>query len=154
MKRLLVIGMGSLIMQDDGVGSRIVQEISPLLLQHEIAAIVGETDFAYCFNSICEDDFLVLIDAMQTGAAPATISILPLCNALKDRGSLRTQHDFSLFDNIALHHSGAKGYFIGIETADIDFGLELSPRLQQHFEAICAFVLNTIINIKEEAKNA
>ena len=48
MKRIVVIGIGSLIMRDDGVGSRVVDAIESSLREHDIAAFVGETDFQCC----------------------------------------------------------------------------------------------------------
>jgi len=39
--------------------------------------------------------------------------------------------------------------FIGIETAEIGFGFELSEPLNSRFEQICNDVSNTILKIKE-----
>lgn len=141
-------------MKDDGIGVRVVKAVENDLQKHDIASFVGETDFQCCFDEIKPDDFVVIIDAMSQGNEPGSIEVMLLSDALKNRSKLRTQHEFSLFDLIALHDSKTSGYFIGIEAAEIGFGFELSKSLKEHFKQICADVLNAVINIKQEAQYA
>lgn len=154
MKRVLVIGIGSLVMRDDGIGSRVVEAIESSLREHDITSIVGETDFQYCFDEIKQDDLVIILDAMNQSEEPGSIDVMLLSDALKDRGMFRTQHEFSLFDLMELHAPQTPGYFIGIEAAEIGFGFDLSAPLRECFEQICANVLNTILNIKEEVEHA
>jgi hydrogenase maturation protease len=153
MKRVLVIGIGSLVMRDDGIGSRIVEALENSLRENDISSFVGETDFQCCYYEIKPDDLVIIIDAMVQGETPGSMDIMLLSDALKNRGKLRTQHEFSLFDLIELHAPQTRGYFIGIEAAEIGFGFELSAPLKKCFEQICTNVLSTVINIKEEAKH-
>ncbi|MGI6728205.1 MAG: hydrogenase maturation protease [Anaerovoracaceae bacterium] len=145
MKRILVIGIGSIIMQDDGIGVKVVEAIEGNLRAYNIACLVGETDFQCCFDEIKPDDFLVIIDAMAQGKEPGSIDVMLLSDALKSRSKLRTQHEFNLFDLVELYYPEIQGCFIGIEVAEIGFGFELSEPLQKCFEQICDVVLTTII---------
>ena len=154
MKRIVVIGIGSVIMRDDGIGSKVVKTFEHSLHTHNITSIVGETDFQCCFDEIKSDDFLIIIDAMTQGKEPGSIEVMCLRDALKNRRKLRTQHEFSLFDLIELHYPKIEGYFIGIEVAEIGFGFEFSDLLQKCFDQICDSVLNTILNIKEKIEHA
>ena len=154
MKRVLVIGIGSLVMRDDGIGSRVVEPIAESLREHDMASLVGETDFQCCFDEIKPDDLVIIIDAMAQGKEPGSIDVMLLSDALKDRGKFRTQHAFSLLDLIALHAPQTMGYFIGIEAAEIGFGFDFSAPLKESFKQICANVLNTILNIKEKVEHA
>ncbi|MDD4772335.1 MAG: hydrogenase maturation protease [Eubacteriales bacterium] len=154
MKRVLVIGIGSLVMKDDGIGSRVVEAIESSLQEHDISFFVGETDFQCCFDEIRPDALVIIVDAIAQGKEPGSIEVMLLSNALKDRCKLRTQHEFNLFDLIELHAPQTPGYLIGIEAAEIGFGFDLSTPLKERFEQICTDVLNTVINIKEEAENA
>lgn len=154
MSRLLVIGMGSLLMRDDGIGSLVAQQLEPRLQMQDIKVIVGETDTAYCFHAIGKRDILILIDAMQTGEEPGTVAVIPLGEALQNRSRLRTQHECSLLDSIALHYPDAQGVLIGIEAPDVSFGYGLSPFLEQRFHQICETIIASIIQIKEEKEYA
>ncbi|MPM59554.1 hypothetical protein SDC9_106398 [bioreactor metagenome] len=154
MKQVLVIGIGSLVMRDDGIGSRVVKAIADSLREHDISSLVGETDFQFCFDEIKPDDLVIIIDAMTQGKEPGDVDVMLLREALKDRGKLRTQHEFSLLDLIELHAPQTPGYFIGIEAAEIGFDFDLSAPLKERFEQICTDVLSTVINIREEAEHA
>lgn len=150
MRKLLVIGIGSMIMKDDGIGSRVVEAIKDRLKDYDIESVVGETDFHYCFGRISMEDFIIIIDASYHGIKPGTLNIMELEEALRYRSKLRTQHEFSLFDMIDQNLPEAKGCFIGIEVAEVGFGYELSKILNENFQNICDAVLEEIIKIKEE----
>ena len=154
MKRILVIGIGSLIMCDDGIGSKVVEAIEDNLGTHGIDCLVGETDFQCCFNEIKSDNFLIIIDAMSHGKNLGSIEMMYLSDALKNRRKLRTQHEFSLLDLIELHYPEIEGYFFGIEVAEIGFGFEFSDALKKCYDQICDLVLKIILNIKEELERA
>jgi hydrogenase maturation protease len=154
MKRMLVIGIGSLIMSDDGIGTRVAGAIKDKLQEHEIAILVGETDVQYCINEIRSDDFIVIIDAVMQGNEPGSIEIIPLQNTVKSHGKLHSQHDFSLIDAISLNYPGIQGCLIGIEAVDIGFGLNLSDVLKKRFDHICYQVFSAVIEMKEAATRA
>ncbi|KAF5033446.1 hypothetical protein DSECCO2_606620 [anaerobic digester metagenome] len=154
MKRILVIGIGSIVMKDDGIGVRVAAAIADSLGGHGIASLVGETDFQCCFDEIQPDDFLIIIDAMAQGKEAGSVDTMLLSDALKNRSKLRAHHEFSLFDLIELHYPNIQGYLIGIETNEIDFGFDLSLPLQKRFDQICTTVLNTILKMKEAAEHA
>lgn len=149
MKRILAIGIGSLIMKDDGIGSRVAEALRTSLQEHDILSFSGETDFAACFHKIRPDDFLILIDATSLGREPGSIEIMPLRETLQNRGRLCAQHDFSLFDVLFLLYPDIEGFFIGIEAVETGFGLELSDELGRRFEPICSAVLAAVIQIKK-----
>ena len=154
MKRVLVIGIGNLVMRDDGIGSRVVEVIADSLQEHDISSFVGETDFQCCFDEIKPDDLVIIIDAMAQSKEPGSLGVMLLSDVLKDRSKLRTQHEFSLFDLIELHAPRTPGYLIGIEASEIGFGFDLSAPLKERFKQICTDVLSIVLNIKEEVEDA
>jgi hydrogenase maturation protease len=142
---VLVIGIGSLLMTDDGIGTRVAEALRNRLQDQGITVLAGETDYRYCFEEICTDDFLVILDAVIPDKEPGSMTLTPLRTATNNRAKLQTQHDFSLFDAIALHYPDIKGTLIGIEAAVIDFGFELSKPLEACFGKICEKVLNALV---------
>ncbi len=154
MNRLLVVGIGSLIMTDDGIGTKVAEALESKLREYNIRVLKGETDYQYCFDEIQQDDFLVVIDAMAQGKEPGSIEIIPIRDALKERVKIQTQHDFSLFDAVLFNYPYIKGYLIGVEAAEIEFGLELSAPLKLVFDKICSNVFEKILEWKESAEHA
>ncbi len=154
MKRVLVIGIGSTVMTDDGVGTWVVEAIENRLCKHNISSFIGETDFQCCFEEIKPGDLVVIIDAMTQGNQPGRINVMPLSEAIENRSRFRSQHEFSLLDLIDFHTPQMQGYFIGIEPAIIDFGFGLSDPLKDSFEQICSNVIKEILHIKEDTVDA
>lgn len=154
MNRMLVIGIGSMIMMDDGLGARVAGAIQDLLQEHDITVLIGETDVQYCLDAIKQDNFLIIIDAMAQGAEPGSVEIIPLQDVIKSHGKLYAQHDYSLIEAVALNYAEIQGYFIGIEPGDIRFGFDLSDSLKIRFDSICERVSNIIFEMQEEADYA
>lgn len=154
MNRMLMIGIGSLIMIDDGIGARVASAIKNKLHEHEIAVLIGETDVQYCLNEIRPDDFVIIVDAVMLGNEPGSIDIIPLRNAVKGHGKLHSQHDFSLIDAVSLNYPDIQGYLIGIEAVEIGFGFDLSTTLEERFDHICDHVFKTVVEMEEAMKHA
>lgn len=154
MNRLLIIGIGSLIMMDDGIGARVAEAIKEKLQENNVTVLIGETDVQYCLDEIRPGDVLVVIDSMMQVKEPGSIEFFSLHDAIKSRGKLHSQHDFSLLDAVSLIYPEIQGYLIGIEAAEIGFGAELSNALGKRFEHICEYVLSVTIKLKEAVEHA
>lgn len=154
MRRMLVIGIGSVIMTDDGVGSRVAEAVQSKLQDIGIAVVIGETDVQFCLDEIQPDDILVVIDSMIQGNETGSIEIVPLQDVFKSQSKLHSQHDFNLIDALSLNYPEIEGCLIGIEASEIGFGFELSHELRSRFEQICDDVSRAILEMKEAATRA
>ena len=71
---IMVLGIGNLVMSDDGIGVRVVQLIAERYRLPGNATVVdGGTS---CFDLLPEiesADRLIIVDAVDTGAAPGTV---------------------------------------------------------------------------------
>lgn len=140
-------------MKDDGIGLIVAQELEKRFRYSELEITYGETDSEGCFYSLHPDDFVLILDAMKSGARPGTVKIFSL-NDLMDQGSnLSMQHDMSFLDLMKLYRYPVRGYLIGIEAAQIVPGLELSPVLYRQLPDICRETEDIIRGIlSEEAR--
>ncbi len=69
MKKILVIGMGNVLMQDEGVGVRAIEELeSRYLIPEHVALMDGGTTGMELFEPIRNCDQLLVADAVNTGA--------------------------------------------------------------------------------------
>nr|WP_314460453.1 hydrogenase maturation protease [uncultured Clostridium sp.] len=148
-----MIAVGSRLMKDDGIGLIVAQELEKRFHDSELEITCGETDSEGCFYSLNPDDFVLILDAMKSGARPGTVKIFSL-NELMDQGSdLSMQHDMSFLDLMKLYRCSVRGYLIGIEAAQIVPGFELSPALYRQLPHICRETEDIIRGIlSEEAK--
>ncbi|SHH76944.1 hydrogenase maturation protease [Clostridium grantii] len=143
--RTKVMALGNRLMTDDGIAIRIVEELKPELETNGFEVFIGETDTYSCLDFVKDGDSLILIDSTYLGKEPGTVSIFPLKDMkhiAKDYKVSNSMHDLSFIKLLALENKIVKGYFIGIEVAYVDMGINLSPELEMKFS-----------NIKENIKN-
>ena len=73
-KKILVIGMGNVLMQDEGVGVRAVEELeNRYLIPEHVTVVDGGTTGMELFEPIRNCDQLVVADAVNTGDPYGTI---------------------------------------------------------------------------------
>lgn len=68
MKKILIIGMGNVLMQDEGVGVRAVEELeNRYLIPEGVTVVDGGTTGMGLFEPIRQCDQLIVADAINTG---------------------------------------------------------------------------------------
>ncbi len=74
MKKILIIGMGNVLMQDEGVGVRAVEELENRYhIPADVAVVDGGTTGMELLDPIRECDQLIVADAVNTGAPYGTL---------------------------------------------------------------------------------
>jgi len=132
-RKILFVGIGNVLKQDDGAGvfisSRIVERdnIGTLTVEVSIENYIGK------INSM-KPDILVLIDCMDTGSPPGSVVFLPVEEVTDITFNT---HNISLRNLAAFFTSEV--YILGIQPATIDFGENISD--------IVRIVAEDIINL-------
>ncbi|MHB1152381.1 MAG: hydrogenase maturation protease [Eubacteriales bacterium] len=144
-----LIAIGNIFMKDDSIGILTAEYLKDKFDEKDIEIIIAETDYQYGFDLIGEDDFIIILDSLYMENNPGSIHVFKLSDALKTPVYNRGQHDMNIIDIMKLYNKEYRGYIIGIEAAEIDFGNELSPVLNEKFPEIC---LKTEILLREFLK--
>ena len=134
-------------MMDDGIAIAILENLKNNLESLGIEVIIAETDFQFCFHQLKEEDFVIILDAAYSGAVAGSVHLYKLQEAITVYGETNSQHDMSIFDLMRLYSKPLKGYLIGIEIAEAEFGCELSEALKAKFNGICVEVERIICEI-------
>jgi hydrogenase maturation protease len=140
-----VIAIGNRLMMDDAVAVLILEKIKKTLESRGIETIIGETDVEFCFSILNEIDEFYIIDSTYYGNIPGTVTFKNLNNKEKITGQSRSIHSFGLLQLVNMYKMDIKGYFIGIEIANIDVNIGLNPILQRQLEYISNKILSFII---------
>jgi hydrogenase maturation protease len=146
--RINVLGIGNLLLKDEGVGVHLVQKLSGVIDDANVKIIDAGTypDFL----SLIDDnlDKLIIVDAVQTGDRPGTAYRFSSDDLDMDSMLPVSAHDIGMLDSLktmALFHKQPKStVIIGIEPKTIDFGLELSPEIEDKLPEIINLVLKEI----------
>ena len=96
MNKTLLLGIGNILISDEGIGIHVVNSIKKNILKNiEFDIIDGGTGGFNLLYSICEYENVVIVDAIMDGKKPGTISVrYPKYS--KDFPDMLSAHDFGL----------------------------------------------------------
>lgn len=147
--RVLVLGIGNLVMADDGVGVRAVQLLAERYrFPEDVTLLDGGTLGLDLLPRIEEAERLIIVDAVETGAPPGTLmrmsgEEIPI--ALETKLS---PHQMGLKDLLAvsslLGQAPVETVLLGVQPASIGMSLELSPPVQAQLEPLMSHVLKEL----------
>jgi hydrogenase maturation protease len=143
MKRYCIVGLGSPLHHDDGVGILLLEKLSKYekneLVKYDfIDGGPGGMDIIHIINRY---DVIVIIDAVRYNGDPGSIRIFSPkdVHSLKSNMRLSTHHqDILKIIDIAekLTQKKSKIIIAGIQPADLSFGEGLSQELQRNIHDI------------------
>ena len=132
-KKVILLGIGNLILRDEGVGVHVVRELEERKLPLGVEVIDGGTATMDLLSVIYEAESIIVIDALRSGGKPGTIyRCLPqdLMDAVDRPLSL---HQVGLLDVLAMARQlggHASVVIIGVEPKEISWGMELTPEVR------------------------
>lgn len=130
--KTLILGMGNLLLCDEGVGVHIARALQQEDLPPNVTVLDVGTAFLDALYAIEEADRIIVVDAMQGGEVPGTIYRVPFDDCTHPQ-CIASLHGFDLSRTIFLagRQSTPEVIVIGLEPARIDWGTELSQELQR-----------------------
>ena len=133
-KKTLIAGLGNILLGDEGVGVKVIEEIEKgFTLPDDLSLLDGGTAGYALIDYIKGYDRLIIIDAVRGGKKPGTIYRLS-ADDIQQRTDLKLSgHQISLPDVLCLAGKLDKLpeiLLIGIEPKDMDYDLELSSEVK------------------------
>jgi len=132
-KSTLILGLGNLILQDEGVGIHVVHALEAGQagpLPSGVRTLDGGTGGFHLVGEIQENDHVIMIDATLDGKPPGTVTLIEPRYA-SDFPPLLSAHEIGLRDMIEtmmLTGEVPRIHLITISAANInDIGMELTP---------------------------
>ncbi len=133
-ERIAVLGVGNLLMRDDGVGIHVVRALERAGLPDAVQIIDGGTA---AFEALCHVqplDRLIVVDAVQYGGAPGSIYRLTPDQIEERPATAVSLHDIGVLESLRMsepsHVCPESVVIFGVEPEAIDWGLELSEPVQ------------------------
>ena len=130
---VLIIGFGTSLMGDDGVGHAVVERLNATDLPPGVRAVAAGSD-SLTLPSLCQGEARVwMVDAMVRWVAPGTVHRLDHDEVLSIPQRHATVHHLSLPESlrwIALSYpemAGIRYRLWGVEPQSLDLGETLSP---------------------------
>jgi hydrogenase maturation protease len=145
--RIVVIGVGNLLQKDEGIGIHAIRALQEIDLPKDIKLIDGGTSpdlIAYTGAG----DKMIIIDAAKAGGVKGDIYRFKPEDLAAGKGSLTSAHEMGVVENLNLMaltgNKPKEVVIIGMEPAEIDWGMELSTTLKQRLPDLIKAVLKEI----------
>lgn len=146
---ILVLGLGNILLQDEGAGVRLVERLAKRYeLPSEVEVLDGGTSGMELIHTIADRDALVVCDAVRSDAPPGTVMRIAGEKLPAFFGTKLSPHQLGLSDMLAtltlLERVPPSVSLIGIVPQDLDLGLELSPRIASALDEALALLVSEI----------
>jgi hydrogenase maturation protease len=145
--RVVVIGVGNLLLKDEGIGIHAVKALQESRLPAGVELIDGGTspDIVACTRA---GDKLIIIDAARAGGEPGDIYRFQPADLTGEAGAMLSAHELGIPQNLKLMalsgNEPAEVVIIGVEPKDIAWGTELSPELEAKLPQIVSVLRREI----------
>ena len=137
-----VLGIGNVLLRDEGIGCHVVHALEGIPLP-DVKIIDGGT-CPDVLQFLEDADKLIIVDAVKGGGTPGQIYRFHLEDITLEQKPFLSLHDMGLVDNLILMQlwrNIGEAVIIGVEPREINWGLELSPELQEKMPQIIDAIL-------------
>jgi len=138
MKKLLVLGVGNILLMDEGIGVHAVREIWEENWPENVIFLDGGTFTQDLFYEFEKYDHILVLDVVRAGREPGTIYRMEEKDLVENEKQALSLHDVDLLDSLrmaSLLGNRPDLTVIGIEPEKIDWGTEMTATLQNRFDA-------------------
>ncbi|MBO8169508.1 MAG: hydrogenase maturation protease [Thermoanaerobacteraceae bacterium] len=131
----LVVGLGNLLLGDEGIGLHVIQQLSKQQLPRDVQVLDGGTLGPALIGYLEGVEQLYLIDAMKNGGRPGSIYVLAAEEVDWEKNSTPlSMHQLGVTETVALARK--VGFdrpitIIGVEPEHIGYGVELAPSVKK-----------------------
>ncbi len=150
-KKIVILGVGNILLRDEGIGVRVIQEMEKMDLPNDIELIDGGTAGFDLLYPVQEADKLIVVDAIEADSEPGDIfKFTPRDVKLKSKEKV-SLHEIEILEVLKMaEHLGKcpETVIFGIQPKEINLGLELTSELQEKIPRIIELVLEEIEKLK------
>ena len=133
-KPVLILGIGNILLRDEGVGVRTIEAMAGLDLPEGVETLDGGTSGADLVYEVAGRRKLIVIDATDAQAAPGAVFRLTLDDLLAEsRGSI-SLHELGLTETLTIARQlgcpPREVVIFAVQPKVVEFGLELSDEVK------------------------
>jgi hydrogenase maturation protease len=148
-RRILVLGVGNILLSDEGVGVRVIQKLeADYDFSENVRLYDGGTLGLRLLDPIVEADTVIVVDAVKGGCAPGTVYRIPEEEIPKKIPYKSSLHELNLVETLAYAEvlgNKPQSVIIGIEPETItDWSTELSDSVRRGLPEAISLVLGEI----------
>ena len=147
--RIVVLGLGNILLRDEGVGVRVVEALAArYVLPAMVEVVDGGTTGMELLDTLAGCDHLLVCDAVQTGAPPGSVVKLADAEVPALFQARFSPHQLGFAEVLAtlilMEEAPATITLVGVVPADLELGIELSPAVAAVVERAVACLVDTL----------
>ena len=149
---VLVLGIGNVLLRDEGVGVRVIEQMQKMSLPDDVELVDGGTAGADLLDVLAERQKVIVIDAVQADCKPGTVLRFTANDLVRPGGVGMSLHELGLGEALTMTKQlGCEPkdvVVLGIKPKDIGCGLELSEEVAAAVPRVIELVLAEIAKEK------
>jgi hydrogenase maturation protease len=149
--RIVIVGLGNLLLRDDGVGIHLVRALGKGDSGCTNVEIIDGGTSSDIVSLVEGADKLIIIDTVKGGDKPGTVYRFGIDGVNAYSATRSSVHQLGIADNLRLLELLGRGpkstVIIGIEPETVDWGLELSREVQNKMAEIASLVRREIEDV-------
>lgn len=147
-KRIVIIGVGNLLLGDEGIGIHVVEELSKRNLPANVEVIDGGTGGVALLSLMEGAGKVIIVDAVLGGNSPGKIYVLDAERLMKGVVKFISLHEMDLLSTLMIGRELGKLppelILVGVEPKNYEeYNMDLSPEVK----AVIPKVIEVIIGL-------
>ncbi len=154
-QKVLIVGVGNLLLQDEGIGVRVIQALRDKELPPHIDLLdmgTSTMNLAFYLDGVKK---LVIVDALKAGQKPGTIYRCRPEDLVAHKEGPISLHDIGVVEALSMSEKMGRSpdvVIIGVEPKTIDWGMDLTDELKQQIPNIIEIVLKECLSNGDEKR--
>ena len=145
---ILILGIGNILLRDEGVGVRVVEKLAHLDLPDHVELVDGGTAGADLIDVIADRSKLIVVDAVDIDSEPGAVVRFTDAQPLNRPHKQMSLHELGIIETIQMTKQlgcpPESVVFFGIKPADLTPGLHLSPTVANSVDIVIEQLLKEI----------
>jgi hydrogenase maturation protease len=145
--KALILGIGNLLLSDEGVGVHAVRELAEGQLPAGVEVLDGGTSGADLIDALADRPIIVVIDAASGAGPPGTIYRCEARDLIEQEHAL-SLHEFGLIDSLRMAEqlgcAPRRVLVLGVQPASLAPGMELSPEVAAVLPKVIALAIQAV----------
>jgi len=147
--KVVILGVGNLLMCDEGVGVHAIAALEQGYdFPESVRCVDGGTSTQELLGDLEDLDHLIVLDAVASGAEPGAMIRLEGASVPAAFTTKLSPHQIGIADLLAMlrftGHAPRRVLLLGVEPALLTLGMELSPKVAQRVPELCAQVIEEL----------
>ena len=145
---ILVLGIGNILLRDEGVGVRVIEHMQEIRLPDNVELVDGGTGGADLLEVLAERQKVIVVDAVQADCDPGVVIRFTEEDLVRSDQASMSLHEIGLAESLImtrqLNCAPKEVVIFGIKPKNTECGLELSKEVMASVPKVIELILSEI----------